>query len=217
VRPHARKSPGNVARDPAQPGPAIARVQARRGAIAGGSVGAGSAFGRSDVGSRQAAHQALDEIGREAAPKQEARLRRSLRHACGQGGETARANSGRALDLGRGKRRRELGRQLDRMLGELAAYALNAEALGARMHTRLGEACVGEKAIRFEPVEQRVDLGRDGARVGVGVGSRIAFSATRVAQELPAQLEPALVALSEQLQGARLEGSLRLHLEWLSP
>ena len=101
MRPHARKSPGNVARDPAQPGPAIARVQARRGAIEGGSVGAGSAFGCSDVGSRQAAHQALDEIGREAAPEQEARLRRSLRHARGQGGETARANSGRILP-GRG-------------------------------------------------------------------------------------------------------------------
>jgi hypothetical protein len=163
------------------------------------------------------AHQALDELGRKAAPEQEARLRRSLGRASGQGGETARANGGSAVDLGRGERRRELGRQLDRMLRELAADALNAEALGARMHARLGEARVGEKAIRFEPVEQRVDLGRDGARVGVGVGSRIAFSAPRVAQELPAQLEPALIALREQLQGARLERSLRLHLESLSP
>ena len=220
MRPHAREIAGKCSTRP-RAGRALARrsrPSAARARSASVQSAPESAFARSDVGPRQAAHQALHELGREAAPEQEARLRRALRRARGQGGETARANGGGALDLGRGERRRELGRQLDRVLRELAADALNAEALRARMNARLGEARVGEKAIRLEPVEQRVDLGRDCApgsasASAAGSASRLA----RVAQELPAQLEPALVALREQLQGARLERSLRLHLGSLSP
>ncbi len=206
MRPHAREVAGKCSTRPRAGRPGGALAADRAVTIGAGSIGAGSPFARADVGSGEAAHQALDELGRKAAPEQEARLRRSLRRAGGQGGEAALANGRGTIDLGRGERRRELGRQRDRMLRELAADALNAEALGTRMHARLGEARIGKKAIRLEPVEQRVDLGHEGARVGVG--GRIGFSAARVTQELPAQLEPALVALREQLQGARLERAL---------
>ena len=65
------------------------------------------------------------------------------------------------------------------------------------------------KPFRFEPVEQGVDLLRDGVRVDVIVDGRIDLPAARVPDDsFAAQLEPALVALREQLQGARLQRPL---------
>src|SRR5436190_11113617 len=83
------KSPGNVARDPVPAG-AVGALSERDGRRSrGASVDAGSAFARGEVGARQPAHQALHQLGREAAAEQESRLRRSFSGAAGQGGETA--------------------------------------------------------------------------------------------------------------------------------
>ena len=86
---------------------------------------------------------------------------------------------------------------------------------------RFGKACVREEAIRLEPVEERIDFGGDGGfvaacfvriRIDTARSGPIGSAAACMANQLSTQLDAALVALREQLQSARLERALRLHV-----
>src|SRR5689334_2095553 len=164
-----------------------------------------------------ASHQAVDQLGSEAAREQEARLRGVLGRVGRRPREPTCAHGGGALELARGERALELDGQLDAMAAELALDAPQTEARAAGVDARFGEALVREEAVRLEPVEERLDLSLR-ARGAVFIVRAVGGDerCARVTQQLGAQLDAAVLALSEQLQGARLQRARRA-LHGLSP
>src|SRR5450432_4202274 len=156
----------------------------------------------------------MNELGRKPARREESGLGSTLAGVARQRGKAPLANRRGARQLGLGQVLLELGLQGQVVLRELASDAQVAETRLAGMNTRLHESIAREEAVRLEPVEQRLDWLRRG-----GLAPAITVTLSRVgadvAQELSAQLEPALVALREQLQRARLQRPARL--QRLSP
>ena len=164
----------------------------------------------------QLLHESPNHFRREAPPGEEARLRGPIRSIAGRRCEAALAHGGGALQFGFGKCECHFGRDGDAVLRKLGADAQVAEARLAGVDARLDESIARQEAVRLEPVEQRLDLlGRGGLAFAITVTVALNRVGAGMAQELSAQLEPALVALREQLQRARLDRPARLQTQKL--
>lgn len=162
-----------------------------------GGIGCGSGLGADQLSGGSTfvvayrAEHAAHRLGREPAGEQEAGVARAIGRRLGRRLEATLPDRTRALELGTLERGNVHLHQrfVEPVRAHFVADRGHAEAFGAPMHERLGEALVRQQARRGQIVEQRLEL-----RGAFGVRS-----------ELAGQLGAAVFAPREQAQRTRLQ------------